>query len=73
MMDTMFDPPGAQPELLARFAKTSLPRALWQLVSSLLPFAAGWYLMAYSWIAGWNYGWTLLLALPTPASTCGCS
>ena len=64
-MDTMFDPPGAQPELLARFAKTSLPRALWQLASSLLPFLAGWGLMAYSWVADWNYGWTLLLALPT--------
>ena len=43
---TMFDPSGAQPGPLTRFAKASLPRALWQLASSLLPFVAGWGLMA---------------------------
>src|SRR3546814_1574748 len=35
------------------------------LVNTLVPFAALWALMAWSVVAGWGYGWTLLLALPT--------
>jgi omega-6 fatty acid desaturase (delta-12 desaturase) len=54
-------------ELLRPFAKPSLPRALWQLASTLIPFLAAWSLMAWSWQSGWNYGWTLLLALPAAA------
>jgi omega-6 fatty acid desaturase (delta-12 desaturase) len=52
-------------QLCAQFAKPHLGRALWQLVNTLVPFAALWALMAYSVVAGWNFGWTLLLALPT--------
>jgi acyl-lipid omega-6 desaturase (Delta-12 desaturase) len=52
-------------QLCARFAKPSLGRALWQLTSTLPPFALLWALMAWSLYSGWGYGWTLLLALPT--------
>jgi omega-6 fatty acid desaturase (delta-12 desaturase) len=51
-------------QLCARFAKPSLGRALWQLTSTLPPFALLWMLMLWSVHAGWGYGWTLLLALP---------
>jgi omega-6 fatty acid desaturase (delta-12 desaturase) len=52
-------------EILARFAKPSLPRALWQLGNTLTPFVLLWALMAWSRAQGWNYAWTLLLAIPT--------
>jgi len=61
---------GPSPELratLARFAKSSLPRALWQIANTLPTFLALWALMAWSREAGWSYWWTLLLALPTAA------
>jgi omega-6 fatty acid desaturase (delta-12 desaturase) len=64
---TMIDPSNAHADPLARFARPSLPRALWQLANTLLPFLAAWGLMAWSWYAGWSYGWTLLLALPAAA------
>jgi acyl-lipid omega-6 desaturase (Delta-12 desaturase) len=52
---------------LARYARPSLPRALWQLANSLTPFLALWAAMAWSITSGWSYGWTLLLAVPTAA------
>lgn len=52
-------------QLCARFAKPHLGRAAWQLVNTLVPFAALWALMAWSVVGEWGYGWTLLLALPT--------
>jgi omega-6 fatty acid desaturase (delta-12 desaturase) len=63
----MIDPPVALADPLARFAKASLPRALWQLANTLIPFLVAWGSMAWSWYAGWSYGWTLLLALPAAA------
>ena len=51
-------------QLCAQFAKPHLGRAVWQLINTLVPFAALWTLMAWSLHSGWNYGWTLLLALP---------
>ena len=51
-------------KLCARFAKPHLGRAVWQLINTLVPFAAIWALMAWSVVAQWGYGWTLLLALP---------
>jgi omega-6 fatty acid desaturase (delta-12 desaturase) len=51
--------------LCAQFARPSLGRALWQLTNTLIPFAMLWALMLWSLNAGWGYGWTLLLALPT--------
>jgi len=39
-------------------------RAVWQLINTLVPFAVLWGLMAWSVVAEWGYGWTLLLALP---------
>ncbi|MGO4778037.1 hypothetical protein AB4084_21440, partial [Lysobacter sp. 2RAB21] len=52
-------------QLCARFAKPQLGRAVWQLINTLVPFAAMWALMAWSVIGHWGYGWTLLMALPT--------
>jgi len=52
---------------LKPFAKPSLPRALWQLANTLIPFIAAWSLVVWSWQAGWHYGWTLLLAVPAAA------
>lgn len=51
-------------QLCARFAKPHLGRAVWQLINTLVPFAAIWTLMAWSVVAQWGYGWTLLLSLP---------
>ena len=51
--------------LCAGFTKPDLGRALWQLVNTITPFVALWALMAWSVVAGWNFGWTLLLAVPT--------
>jgi acyl-lipid omega-6 desaturase (Delta-12 desaturase) len=51
---------------LAQFAKPSLPRALWQLSNTLIPFAALWSGAVWSWNAGWSYlataGFVLLAA-----------
>jgi acyl-lipid omega-6 desaturase (Delta-12 desaturase) len=55
------------PDPLARFAHASLPRALWQLSNTLPPFLAAWGLMAWGCRNGWNYGWILLMAVPTAA------
>ena len=52
-------------KLCAQFAKPQLGPAMWQLINTLVPFAGLWALMAWSVVAGWGYGWTLLLALPT--------
>lgn len=48
-----------------RFSKPSIPRALWQLANTVLPFMALWALMAWCVLADGWYGWTLLLAVPT--------
>jgi omega-6 fatty acid desaturase (delta-12 desaturase) len=63
----MSGPSPAQRASLARFAKASLPRALWQLANTLPTFLALWVAMAWTREAGWSYWWTLLLALPTAA------
>jgi omega-6 fatty acid desaturase (delta-12 desaturase) len=57
--------PANERALSAPFAVPSLSRSLWQLTHTLLLFVALWALMAWSMRAGWGYGWTLLLALPT--------
>lgn len=49
----------------AQFAEPIAGRAVWQLINTLVPFAALWGLMAWSVIDHWNYLWTLLLSLPT--------
>ena len=51
-------------KLCAHFSTPHLGRAVWQLVNTLVPFAALWVLMAWSVIADWGLGWTLLLAIP---------
>lgn len=51
-------------QLCARFAKPHLGKAILQLADTLPLFVALWVLMAWSVVAGWSYGWTLLLALP---------
>ena len=50
---------------LARFAKPSTPRALWQLANTLVPFFALWACMAWTRVEGLSYFWSLLLAVPT--------
>jgi omega-6 fatty acid desaturase (delta-12 desaturase) len=55
------------PAPLPEFSKASLPRALWQLTNTLIPFLAIWSLTAWSWHAGWSYGWTALLTLTAAA------
>ena len=50
--------------ICASFAKPHLGRAIWQLLDTLPLFLGLWALMAWSVVAGWGYGWTLLLALP---------
>lgn len=50
--------------LCAQFARPHVGRALWQLTNTLLPFVGLWALMAWTRVAGLNYFWTLLLALP---------
>lgn len=47
---------------LAPFRRSTIPASLWQLVNSLVPFFALWYLMYRS--LEWGYGYTLLLAIP---------
>jgi len=51
-------------QLCSPYAVPLTGRALWQLGNTLLPFALLWLLMWWSVHAGWNYAWTLLLALP---------
>ena len=51
--------------LCARFAHPLLDRALWQLSTTLSLFVLSWLAMAWTVRAGWGYGWTLLLVLPT--------
>jgi len=50
---------------LAPFAIPSLPRALWQLVNTLLPFIALWVSMAWLVIGGESLWLLPLLAIPT--------
>ena len=52
-------------QLCAQYAQPHLGRALWQLINTFPLFVGLWGLMAYSVVAEWNYGFTLLLALPT--------
>jgi len=51
-------------QLVAHFARADDRRAWFQLVTSGLLFIAGWSGMAFCVRSGWNYGLTLLLALP---------
>jgi acyl-lipid omega-6 desaturase (Delta-12 desaturase) len=49
---------------LARFATPSLPRALWQLLNTLVPFLACWAAMAWVVTSGQNFWWLPLLLIP---------
>jgi len=62
----MLSPSNAPSDPLARFARASLPRALWQLANTLPPFLALWGAMA--WLhQSRSYAWMLVLALPAAA------
>jgi omega-6 fatty acid desaturase (delta-12 desaturase) len=50
-------------EIVARYAKSDLGRSLWQVVNTLVPYFALWYLMLRS--VEISYWITLLLAIPT--------
>jgi omega-6 fatty acid desaturase (delta-12 desaturase) len=45
----------SQTATLARFSRPSLPRALWQLANTVIPFLGAWIGAAWSWQAGWSY------------------
>jgi omega-6 fatty acid desaturase (delta-12 desaturase) len=49
--------------IVLKFQEPSLPRAIWQLVNTLVPFATLWYLMYLS--LSWSYWITLPLAMLT--------
>jgi omega-6 fatty acid desaturase (delta-12 desaturase) len=49
---------------LNEFQKSSRGKSAWQMVNSILPYAALFALMIYSVLAGWPYWITLLIAVP---------
>lgn len=59
MTDILARPPDA----LRSFARSSNPRALWQLFNTVVPFLATWALAAWGWRAGWHPAWMLSLSL----------
>ena len=52
---------------LAAFRNSDAKKAVWQLVNTLVPYAALWYLMIRSIQLGYPYALTLALALPAAA------
>jgi len=50
-------------EIVARYARADLGHSLWQMVNTLVPYFALWYLMIYS--VHISYWLTLLLSIPT--------
>lgn len=64
MLPRMSDVQDARRDSLARFAKPSLPRALWQLANTLLPFLALWAAMAWCVLGGWSLWYVPLLMVP---------
>jgi omega-6 fatty acid desaturase (delta-12 desaturase) len=50
-------------EVVARYQNVEVPRALWQVIATLVPLALGFAAMTYS--LRWPYWVTLLLAIPT--------
>ncbi len=63
----VIEPSVSSTEPLARFARASLGRAIWQLANTLPPFLALWAAMAWIFHARHNYLWVLLVALPAAA------
>jgi acyl-lipid omega-6 desaturase (Delta-12 desaturase) len=53
---------GTLRQLVAPYARPDRRKALWQVVNTLLPFAALWTFMALT--LEWSRGWSLLLLLP---------
>jgi omega-6 fatty acid desaturase (delta-12 desaturase) len=45
--------PAAWRQIVARFQQPSTPRALWQIINTLVPYAALWYLMYLSRAISW--------------------
>jgi acyl-lipid omega-6 desaturase (Delta-12 desaturase) len=52
---------------LTKFQEKSLPKAVWQLVSTFIPYFSLWYLMVLTIRLGYPYPVTLALALPAAA------
>ena len=51
-------------KLCATYARPLRGRAIWQLVNTAVPFVLLWAFMAQTVLWGWNYAWTVLLAIP---------
>lgn len=51
-------------KLCASFARPLRGRAIWQLINTAVPFVLLWAFMAQTVLWGWNYAWTVLLAIP---------
>lgn len=60
----MMSAPKSWLNVLARFAVPSLPRALWQLANTLLPFALVWTAMAWLVTSDAHPVWAALLTIP---------
>lgn len=60
----MHPTPSTDRPIAARFSRPSLPRALWQLGNTLVPFVALWGCMAWLVVRGAHPFWPLLLAIP---------
>lgn len=63
-MSSMISSSSQLRKLCASFAKPQRGRAVWQILNTLPPMLLLWVFMAKSVIAGWGYGWTLLMAIP---------
>ncbi len=64
ILGRMIDLSDARADSLARFSRPSLPRALWQLSNTLVPFLALWAAMAWGVSAGLSLWCVPLLVVP---------
>lgn len=46
--------------MVAKFQTPSIPKAVWQIINSVLPYTALWVAAGYSWLHEWPYYLTLL-------------
>ena len=49
--------------MVAKFQRPSISRATWQIINSVIPYAAIWWLMGWNYLSGGPYWASLLLAV----------